>query len=103
MISIGRMLYTVKRPRRILFTKVGISLGPGLILHGHFQQTQNVFYRNIWLLKVSMQNESEPEAYWHFCEKDVTWSFYSVPEWEGEERHRTKLQVGSCRCQLQPF
>jgi len=30
--------YTVKRPRHIPLTKVKISRGPGLILHGHFQQ-----------------------------------------------------------------
>jgi len=58
----------------MMLTKVGISLG--LILHGHFQQSENVFYRNMWLLKVSMQKESE--GYSHFCEQDVTWTFYSV-------------------------
>jgi len=50
----------------------------GLILYGHFQQPQNVFYSNMWLLKASIQNESRPKAYLHFCEQDVTWSFYSV-------------------------
>jgi len=71
-------MYTVKRPRHVLLTKVGISLGPGLILHGHFQQPHNVFYRNMWLLKVSMENESGPEVYLDSCEQDVTWSFYST-------------------------
>jgi hypothetical protein len=35
------------------------------------------FYCDMWLLKVSMQNESGPEGYLHFCEQDLTWSFYS--------------------------
>ena len=34
----GSTGYTVKRPRHILRTKVKIPLGPGLNLHGHFQQ-----------------------------------------------------------------
>jgi len=50
----------------------------GLILHGHFQQLQNFFKRGMWLLKESRQNESGPEAYLHFCDQDLTWSFYSV-------------------------
>jgi len=43
-----------------------------------FNRHKMFFYRNMWLLKVSMQNESGPEAYFHFCEQDVTWSFYNV-------------------------
>jgi len=61
---------------------VQILHGPALILHGHFQQPydagKNTIYRNMWLLKVSMQNESGPEGYLHFCELDVTPSFYCV-------------------------
>ena len=75
---IHKKIHTVKRPRHILLTKEGICLRPGLILHGHFQLPQNVFYCYMWLLKVSMQNESGPEGYLHFCEQDVMWSFYSV-------------------------
>jgi len=37
-----------------------------------------MFLPNMRLLKVSMQNEYGPEGYLHFCEQDVTWSFYSV-------------------------
>ena len=33
---------------------------------------------HMWLLKVSMQIESGPMPHLHFCEQDVTWSFYSV-------------------------
>ena len=42
-------------------------------------QEPHVAVKNIaWLLKVYMQNESGPEGYCHFCEQDVTWSFYSA-------------------------
>jgi hypothetical protein len=40
-------MYTVKRPGHILLTKVGISLGPGLILNGHFQQTNVAVKTNV--------------------------------------------------------
>jgi len=33
---------------------------------------------HMWLLKVSMQIESGPMPHLHFCEQDVTRSFYSV-------------------------
>jgi len=70
--------YTVKRPRHILISKVQIYLRPGLILHGPFQQPHVAAKNILWLLQVSMQNESGPEGHSHFCEQDMTWSFYSV-------------------------
>jgi len=69
---------TVKRPRHILLAKVQISPGPGLILHGHFQQPHVAVKNILCLLKLSMQNESGPKGYPHFYEQDVMWSFYSV-------------------------
>jgi len=36
------------------------------------------FVCQMWLLKVSMQIESKPMPNLHFCEQDVTWSFYSA-------------------------
>jgi len=36
------------------------------------------FVGHMWLLKVSMQIESGPAPHLHFCEQDVTCSFYSV-------------------------
>jgi len=41
--------------------------------------SQMLTVKNIlFLLKVSMQNESGPKGYSHFYEQDVTWPFYSV-------------------------
>ena len=58
--------YTVKRPRYVLLIKVQICLGPGLILYRHFRQPHVAEKNILWLLKVSMHNESGPEAYSHY-------------------------------------
>jgi len=72
--------HTVKRPRHILLTKVQIPLRHGLILHGNFHHSHVAVKNMMWLLKLTMQNESVPEEYLHFSEQDVMlWSFYRAP------------------------
>jgi len=50
--------------------------GPKLNQQPHL--AGKTIYRKMWLFKVSMQNKFGPlSLYLHFCEQDVTWSFYS--------------------------